>query len=150
MDRETLKHELLDNIRRLNRTAAFSCLREMTEGEVAALRLIRRAGGGTTPSQISGSLGVSRARVANILSCLRKKGYVEMDISATDRRRMDVVLTEAGGRALDEKIARSMQACDEFIDALGEEDAAELNRILQKTAGMEQDAPAPHKGGDRT
>ena len=134
MELEKLRTELLYNVWRLNKTNMLSVLREFIEGESAAMWFLSAAGASITPSQISEGIRVSRARAANILRSLRSKGYVEMEISAEDRRKIDVVLTERGRRVLDEKRAYFLGSFDRYIEVMGEENIVELNRILRLTA----------------
>lgn len=134
MELEKLRTELLYNVWRLNKTNMLSVLREFIEGESAAMWFLSAAGASITPSQISEGIRVSRARAANILRSLRSKGYVEMEISAEDRRKIDVVLTERGRRVLEEKRAYFLESFDRYIEVMGEENIVELNRILRLTA----------------
>ena len=57
-----------------------------------------------------------------------------MEISAEDRRKIDVVLTERGRRVLEEKRAYFLGSFDRYIEVMGEENIVELNRILRLTA----------------
>lgn len=123
---------------RMNKMNLMLTLREFIEGETATLWFLRSADETVTPSQISDSLRISRARTANILRALRSKGYVDMDIAADDRRKMDVRLTAAGRKFLDEKHYALSRYFDLYIEVLGEEDTVELTRLLKKTADSER------------
>ena len=101
MTREELRDELMTQLWRMNRMDMIELLREFIEGETAALWFMASAGKDrVSPSQISDEIRVSRARAANILRSLRSKGFVEMEIASSDRRKMDVRLTDAGRRSL--------------------------------------------------
>ena len=137
MERAKLRDGFLRQLWRLNKLDVIAVLREFLEGETAALYYLCGAGaGGATPSQLSEALEVSRARAANILRALREKGYVEMDVSADDRRKMDVRCTAAGRRCFEQKYDFLLRCLDKYVDVLGEED------ILALT-------PPPAKGGGR-
>ncbi len=134
MDKKELRAKLMQELWRMNKMNLMVSLREFVEGETAALWFMHS---GTaqevTPSQISEGLCVSRARTANILRSLRKKGYVAMEISSDDRRKMLVSLTKEGERFLAEKYDFLSRYFDLYVEALGEEDIKELIRLLQKT-----------------
>lgn len=135
MTKEELRNELMTQLWRMNRMDMIELLREFIEGETAALWFMSSAGGGrVSPTQISEGIRVSRARAANILRSLRSKGYVAMEISPDDRRKMDVALTIAGRRALEEKYALLMRNFDAYVNVMGEEDIADLTRLLKRTA----------------
>lgn len=134
MNKSELRDALMQQLWRMNKLDLMVGLREFIEGELAALNYLRGCDEPVTPSQISENLRVSRARAANILRSLRGKGYVAMEISSDDRRKMNVSLTDAGRRYHDEKYGYVVKYFDLYVDVLGEEDIAELTRLLKKTA----------------
>lgn len=135
-DKTALRDGLIAELWRMNKMDIILHLREFVEGETAALWFLRSCET-ATPSQISENLNVSRARAANILRSLRQKGFVEMEIASSDRRKMDVRLTDAGRRSLEEKYAFLVRYFDLYVDVLGGEDIAELTRLLRKTVDCE-------------
>ena len=135
-DKTALRDGLIAELWRMNKMDIILHLREFVEGETAALWFLRSCET-ATPSQISENLNVSRARAANILRSLRQKGFVEMEIASSDRRKMDVRLTDAGCRSLEEKYAFLVRYFDLYVDVLGGEDIAELTRLLRKTVDCE-------------
>ena len=149
MERAKLRDGFLRQLWRLNKLDVIAVLREFLEGETAALYYLCGAGaGGATPSQLSEALEVSRARAANILRALREKGYVEMDVSADDRRKMDVRCTSAGRAFLEEKYTAVLRLFEAYVDALGEEDILQLTRILDKIVSYEEQVQAKtNRGG---
>ena len=135
MDRSQLRDGFLRQLWRLNKLDVIAVLREFLEGETAALYyLCGRGASGATPSQMSDALDISRARAANILRALRKKGYVEMEVSPDDRRKMDVRCTEAGRRRFKEKYDMLLAGVDRYVELLGEDDIKEFTRLLQRAA----------------
>ena len=104
MEDEKLRDALIQQLWRMNKMDIVTHLREFIEGELATLWFLNVSGDTTIiPSMISDNLRISRARTAIILRTLREKGYVTMDISEEDRRKMTVLLTESGKSYLDEK-----------------------------------------------
>ena len=135
MDKSELRKELMSELWRMIKLNLMVSLREFIEGETAALWTIRScAEKKISPSQISESLCISRARAANILRSLRRKGFVDMQIDANDRRKMLVSLTEKGDAFLEEKYDFLVRYFDLYVDELGEKDITELIRLLRKTS----------------
>ena len=134
MDKREVRDGLIRELWRMTKMDIIGHLQEFVEGETAALWYLNTCGvERVTPSQISDNLQASRARAANILRALRGKGYVEMEIASDDRRKMDVMLTEAGRRALKEKYDFLLKYFDLYVEVLGEEDILDLTRLLKKT-----------------
>ena len=135
LDKTELRDGLMHDLWRMNKMNLMVSLREFVEGETAALWFLHSCGAErVSPSQISENLHVSRARAANILRSLRNKGYVEMEISPEDRRKMDVFFTPKGKRFLEEKYDFLLRYFDLFVDVLGEADILELTRLLKRVA----------------
>ena len=65
---------------------------------------------------------------------LRKKGYVEMDVSPDDRRKMDIRCTPEGRRVFEKKYKNLLSCVDRYVDVLGEEDILELTDLLRRAA----------------
>ena len=129
MDKQELRDGLMHELWRMNKIDLMLSLREFVEGETAALWYLHSCGAErVSPSQISENLHVSRARAANILRSLRSKGYVEMEISPDDRRKMDVFFTPKGKKLLEEKY--------DFL--LRESDILELTRLLKRVADSDR------------
>ena len=134
MNKSELRDALVHELWRMTKMDIITHLREFVEGETAALYYLCTCGSEpVTPTQISENLQVSRARAANILRSLREKKYVVMDISEDDRRKMDVAVTESGRKAMEQKYQFLLSYFDLYIDVLGEEDIADLTRLLKKT-----------------
>ena len=70
-------------------------------------------------------------RITHALASLRKKGYVKMNISEKDRRRMCVKLTSNGESFIKEKQERINNYFDVLVEGLGEENVIELNRLIE-------------------
>ncbi len=134
MDKIKVRDGLIRELWRMTKMDIIIHLREFVEGETAALWYLNTCGAErVTPSQISDNLQVSRARAANILRSLREKHYVEMEIAEGDRRKMDVMLTEAGKQSLQEKYSFLLKYFDLYVDVLGEDEILDLTRLLKKT-----------------
>ena len=138
MDKKELRDALMHQLWRMNKMDLMVNMREYLEGESAALNYLYTCGDArVTPSQISESINVSRARMANILRSLRGKKYIEMEMSEHDRRKMDVYITPAGKEYCKERYDYLVRYFDLYVDVLGEDDIKELTRLIRKTADNE-------------
>lgn len=130
---EGLAHELLAGLTAIGRIATPVVLNS-TRGEAALLMTLFRAGEPLSPGELADESHVSSARVANILKVLEEKGLVSRSHSASDRRRVEVALTEAGRAEAEARRARRHDAVAAYLRELGEDDARELIRIVRRSA----------------
>lgn len=71
---------------------------------------------------------------SRIVELLRKKGMVERNISNSDRRRTDVLITKKGTTLLEE-IEKKSEQMDKRLASLNEEEIKQLNTLLDKARG---------------
>lgn len=136
MDTRALAEEYLHLIGSLVGNAPFNEVQDYSRGEMMALRVLEVAdaeGRPATPGDLSSYLGLSTARIANLLKSLERKGLATRVHDDADRRRVFVSLTDEG-RALAHQKSQEMAAMAmAFIEEMGEEDASELIRLLGRT-----------------
>lgn len=129
---EELAREFLADLTRIGRRITPMVLNS-TRGETALLMTLFRTGRALSPGELAGESHVSSARVANILKALEDKGLVTRSHSDSDRRRVEVTLTEAGRSDAEARRSRRQAAIAEYLRALGEDDARELIRIIGRS-----------------
>lgn len=83
-----------------------------------------------TPGVLAAALGLSSARVANILKSLERKGQVERIHDTVDRRRVLVRLTPAGQTEVRRRGEEMLASTTCLLTALGPEDGRAAVRIL--------------------
>ena len=108
-------------------------------GETPVLQYLSSADGDVIPSEIAKKLGFSRARMSHILDSLETKGYVTRRPDPSDRRRVLVSATESGRDYAAKKNAESVAMLSNQLSSLGEHDAKELVRILNKAYSLTND-----------
>lgn len=91
------------------------------------------------PSELAKKLGFSRARMSHILDSLETKGYITRTQDEHDRRRVIVSITESGREYAQQKNAESVSSLAQQLSVLGEHDANELVRILNKAYSITYD-----------
>lgn len=127
-----LRNNLTASLARIYDIEAFSNLAEFLQGELHVLQnLTQNNSLEMNPSILSDNLHVSRSRITAALSALRKKGYVTMEMSEDDRRRMRVKLTTDGEAFIKEKQENVERYFDKLIKGMGEENVLELIRLIE-------------------
>ncbi|MCC2864665.1 MarR family winged helix-turn-helix transcriptional regulator [Anaerovorax odorimutans] len=135
MDKRQLRDSFLGSLQKMYDMELVAPLMEFCQGEMRVLLYLDAHKKETVyPSTLSDSLFVTRQRITTILSALRKKGYVIMETAQEDRRRMQVRLSLAGGRYVTEKRRFVEQYFDMLLDAIGEKNMLEFQRLVQLTA----------------
>ncbi|WP_265592246.1 MarR family winged helix-turn-helix transcriptional regulator [Leptogranulimonas caecicola] len=96
------------------------------------LRYLSEHGGSAYPSELKAATGLTQARISNALAALEARELVKRTTDGKDRRHVVVTLTKAGGRAVAERMAAMDSYAGSLLELLGESDAKELVRIIQK------------------
>lgn len=108
---------------------------DLTSSQYNVLRILR----GQHPTPVSTSLIRDRmihrnAGVSRLVDRLAEKGLLSKSTSTTDRRLVDVVITEAGLRVL-KQMDEQRERIDRIYDQLTPKEAEELSRLLDKIRG---------------
>ncbi|MGI6085082.1 MAG: MarR family winged helix-turn-helix transcriptional regulator [Acetivibrionales bacterium] len=140
MDNLQLRSILIASLSKLYEMKVFNNLAVFLQGEVHILwYLLNNPEKEINPSFLSDMLHVSRSRITAALTSLRKKGYVTMEMSEGDRRRMRVMLTPSGETYIRQKQNIAERYFDLMIEGLGEENVLELNRLIELTMTVMED-----------
>lgn len=108
-------------------------------GEAPVLQFLANTTDEVIPSEIAKKLSFSRARMSHILDALEGKGFITREQDANDRRRVIVRITDTGREHAEKKNAESVSSLAKQLSALGEHDAIELVRILNKAYSITYD-----------
>ena len=95
------------------------------------LRILRGAGGPITTSVIRERLLDKMSDTSRMVDRLHQKGLVERNVCSSDKRLVDVSLTDAGRQLLSDSDRRNSQF-DEILKKLTDEEAQQLNELLDK------------------
>ncbi|QYK61553.1 MarR family transcriptional regulator [Paenibacillus sp. S25] len=127
-----LREELRESVNRIYDMELFSSLTELVQGENHVLQyLVQHRDDEINPSLLSDHLHVSRSRITATLTGLRKKGYVTMEMSEHDRRRMCVRLTVDGESLIKQKQQRIEGYFEALVVGLGEKNVKEFIRLIE-------------------
>lgn len=131
MDKELLRDEIENVMLALTKSDSVNRIISFLEGEGAVLVYLVHQPEGVMPSVISECLGLSRARITNILNSLRQKELVELENDVKDRRRILAKLTEKGFIYVSEKALAKECIFDMLYEKLGEEKLKAYLELLQ-------------------
>jgi DNA-binding MarR family transcriptional regulator len=119
--------EYLDRLGRLTRAFQYSACLNPAQWE--ALRFLSQANRySRTPGALASFLGTTKGTVSQTLTTLEEKGYIARVRSETDRRCVDLVLTEAGEALMQQDPLRELEAT---VGRLDEALLDQINRMLR-------------------
>ena len=101
-------------------------------GEMAVLRLLAKEGTPMTAGEVSRNLRMTTSRIAAVLGSLEKKGMILRQADASDKRRVQVVLTNAGSAFCLQRKEKALQDMTHLLEQLGHEDAHHFVRIMER------------------
>ena len=101
-------------------------------GEMAVLRLLEQEGMPMTAGDVSRKLHMTTSRIAAVLGSLEKKGMILRQADASDKRRVQVVLTNAGSAFCLQRKEKVLQDMTHLLEQLGHEDAHHFVRIMER------------------
>jgi len=131
MNKKKLLIDLTTSLQTMYDMEVFASMIEFCQGEMRVLLyLYTNYGCEIYPSDLSNTLNVTRQRITSILSSLRKKGYVSMEISENDRRKMRVSLTKDAKKPVIEKLKELEDYYYALLEGLGEENTVDLTRLI--------------------
>ena len=104
----------------------------LSKGEGIMLECVENNGGVIMPGEIAKIVGVSTARVAKFLNSAESKGYILRKNVEGDRRKVNVVLTDAGFEKVRREREKMLARLTLFLEKLGEEDTENFIRIMKK------------------
>lgn len=100
--------------------------------ELFALAKIETDGEGITSAQLQKQLRINKSAVSQMLSSLEQKGYLERKINESDRRRMDLCVTDSGREAMEAMKVHVGTITDLILDRFGEEKAEQLATLFDE------------------
>ncbi len=107
---------------------------DITLQQYNVLRILRGADEPLSTSDIRERMLDRMSDSSRIVDRLSQKGLVERAVSSRDRRLVDVTISPKG-RDLLRAMEQQLTAFDSVMDGLSEEEAAQLNDLLDKLRG---------------
>ncbi|HEY0679392.1 MAG TPA: MarR family transcriptional regulator [Chitinophagaceae bacterium] len=109
---------------------------DLTPQQFNILRILRGAGQPLSTLQIRQRMLDKMSDTSRIVDRLIKKGLVKKVVCKSDRRLVDVSITERGMKLL-EKLDDTQTDLDNILQNLSEPDARQLNKLLDKIRNSE-------------
>ena len=134
MDYRKLAEDFMQKMFLLSKARPQRKMHESMKGESFMLHFLAHHSSSAQPSELSGSMDISTARIAAALNNLERKGLITRRIDPSDRRRILVDLTEAGKAIAQEQHQEILDHTATLLSMLGEEDAREYVRITGRLA----------------
>jgi len=130
MDYRTLAEQLL-------RALAFQSMpleesKQLSIGERGILNYLCFYRDDALSGEISRDLGITTGRTAIALKGLEKKGMICRSASETDRRCVNVRITQAGREAAESFRTQVLESIERMLRELGADDAREYVRIVSR------------------
>lgn len=107
----------------------------LTPVQIRVLQILEEKGG-TTAKEICTRMGVSQATMSSLIERLAKKKMVERQPSTTDRRAINIVITEAGLQAVADAPDPLQQRYVARFEALDDWEQAMIVAVLERVASM--------------
>lgn len=110
--------------------------------------LFRSHGQREAPSRLAEQAGVSTATITGVVDTLARQGFVTREAHADDRRRMDVVLTDAGRDFLKWIAPRQARRVRALLARLADDEVPVLHSMLDRVEAGIEDLRAAVPRGD--
>ncbi|MGB8193126.1 MAG: MarR family transcriptional regulator [Chitinophagaceae bacterium] len=120
----------------LERMKLFFEQADLTPQQFNILRILRGAGQPLSTLQIRQRMLDKMSDTSRIVDRLIKKGLVKKVVCKTDRRLVDVSISDKGMKLL-EKLDEMQDSLDAILSNLNEADAKQLNKLLDKIRNSE-------------
>ena len=95
-----------------------------------ALFWLSRLESPVSAGELAARLGITSGRIANILSSLDRKKYIERHRSSRDRRQINVALTDAGADHIRSIYKSAKENHISLLKKMGDENANEFIRLM--------------------
>jgi len=120
----------------MERMKAFFEQADLTSQQFNILRILRGAGQPLSTLQIRQRMLDKMSDTSRIVDRLVKKGLVKKVICKSDRRLVDVSITDKGMKLL-ERMDELQPQLDGIVESLQESEARQLNKLLDKIRNSE-------------
>lgn len=102
------------------------------KGMYVILRILKESEKAVVPGELARRMNVSTARIARALKTLEKKNYIRRESEKNDARKVIVLLTHDGEKALEERKAIVDAMIESLLKNLTEEETRTGFRLLKK------------------
>lgn len=122
--------KLIFNLRDISHTMRF--LYEGKGSQKRILIVLGRIGTNITQQKLTEQLGIQPGSASEVIAKLESAGYIARTPNETDRRTMDISLTDAGKAAAAEAIEQRTLRHEQMFSCLSDAEKSELLSLLEK------------------
>lgn len=125
-----INDKLIINLRDISHTMRF--LYEGKGSQKRILIVLNEIDGSITQRELTKRLGIQPGSASEVIAKLESEGYVMRIPNETDRRTIDVMLTEAGKSAAAQSRGERDHRHEEMFSCLSEDEKGQLLSLLEK------------------
>lgn len=146
-----INDKLIINLRDISHTMRF--LYEGKGSQKRILIVLSERDGSITQRELTKRLGIQPGSASEVIAKLESEGYVMRIPNETDRRTIDVTLTEAGKSAAAQARGERDDRHEQMFSCLSEEEKGQLLSLLEKVHEdwekryQDRKEPGHHHGG---
>lgn len=132
------------SIRALNAKRASELEKSISaKGEASVLLYLAQSESKILAGEIAKGLYLSASRCTNILNSLERKGMIQRQNDQGDRRKVYILLTEAGKEFIMQKQEEVILRFEKVFQKFGEKDSREYLRLLKKFSKLMEEEHMP-------
>ncbi|MBN2239054.1 MAG: MarR family transcriptional regulator [Dehalococcoidales bacterium] len=102
----------------------------LSTSKYAVLQILEVSNGTMTPSEIARWILRERHNVTTLVSRMKREGLVEVEPSTTDRRSVNIILTEKGRKKLQEAKPVAQSIVEKVMGPMSERNTNSLMKLL--------------------
>ena len=102
----------------------------LSTSKFAVLQILDVSNGTMTPSEIARWILRERHNVTTLVSRMKREGFVEVEPSTTDRRSVNIILTDKGRKKLKEAQPVAAGIVDQVMTSMSERNTNSFVRLL--------------------
>lgn len=136
MNYKDLAKQLIQTVRLLKTNKPKFVVTDVMQGGTFILQYLLERNEAVLPNEISNEMKISTARIAAALNNLEQKQLINREIDKNDRRQILVTLTPEGKEMAEKQRQEIENHISQMLQSLGEHDAIEFVRILNKIASL--------------
>lgn len=119
-------------VQQIRRCPANRDAMELSIGENGLLCCLSKHADGVTASELKRMTGIGASGVTNLMNALERKGLIRREMNPSDRRSVLVTISDAGRALVETRQRRLADFTQELLCRMGQTDADELVRLLEK------------------
>lgn len=133
MDNKEYVERFIESFSAILAMKTLDNMSNFSKGECRLLANLHFNGGSRQAKELAELAGISTARVTAILNVEEEKGYIRREPVAGDRRKVNVIITEAGELEFQKLYQETRDRIARYFEFLGKEDAEKLLWIMERT-----------------